>query len=788
MSAVRSEQRHKRSKPCLVCGGGDDMSRGQEKRCHGYLSDDGAYEHCSREELAGGLAEESGGTYAHRMHGQCRCGVQHGEERSKVRSLPEIVATYSYTDETGAELFQVVRFAPKDFRQRRRVGDRWEWKLGNARRVPYKLPELIAAASDRPVYIVEGEKDVDRLWSMGHVATCNPGGAGKWKAVDDAAAALGLEGRDVVIVADRDKPGRSHALDVAMRLRDVAKSVRVVEPPSPHKDVSDLLLAGGSLHQLVERPLVEEPEAPKGMPDDSFFGGPVRFRCTDTGNAERLVALYGHRIRFCGEWNEWLVNDGTRWVRDVRGEIHHFAKLTARSIYVEAKNAEDSNISRGLGDWARKSESRDKRAAMVRCAQSEPSIAISVRDLDRDPFQFNVANGTLELGGEKIVLRPHRPSDLITKLSPIVYDEKAEAPRWTKFLEEVLPDPDVRAFVQRFAGCCLTGDVSDRKFVFASGTGRNGKSVTMKVLRAVLGEYATVGAPDLLMAKKEQSHPTELADLHSARGVFCQEVPKGRTLNEQRVKELTGDEGVIRVRRMGENFWDLVPKFKIAITGNHPPRVNDDTDSIWDRMCKIPFNVRIADDAVDRQLYKTLTAELPGILAWAVKGCEAWRKHGLRPPRAVDKATLEYRSGEDLLGRFLSDCCLIHADARATAKGLVDACAEWCRASGEREVSRKALHERLVREGCTEKRTNKARGWQGIRLLEAAEIEARDKASDEVTRSDAESRVLLRETGEVLTTPLSGSLHVTLSPADDDDDYLADLEDERLAIVGEGAS
>jgi DNA primase len=120
-------------------------------------------------------------------------------------------------------VFQVVRYAPKDFRQRRPDGEGgWVWKAAT-RVVPYRLPEIQEAiASERPVFIVEGEKDVDNLAKLGVVATCNAGGAGKWHAEH----AAHLKGADVIIVPDNDGPGRRHAESVAASLTGVAACVR----------------------------------------------------------------------------------------------------------------------------------------------------------------------------------------------------------------------------------------------------------------------------------------------------------------------------------------------------------------------------------------------------------------------------------------------------------------------------------------------------------------------------------------------------------------------------------
>jgi 5S rRNA maturation endonuclease (ribonuclease M5) len=164
-------------------------------------------------------------------------------------SQREIVDTYDYLDEAGALLFQAVRFTPKDFRQRRPTGaGGWTWSLGDTRRVLYRLPKVVEAVKvGKPVYVVEGEKDVAALERAGAVATCNPMGAGKWR--DEYAEAL--RGARVIVVADRDEPGREHAAQVARSVQQTAADVKVVEPAEGN-DVSDHLAAGRRLDELAE--------------------------------------------------------------------------------------------------------------------------------------------------------------------------------------------------------------------------------------------------------------------------------------------------------------------------------------------------------------------------------------------------------------------------------------------------------------------------------------------------------------------------------------------------------
>jgi hypothetical protein len=169
---------------------------------------------------------------------------RNGNERRKV------VEYYDYHDAQGQTLFQTVRMAPKDFRQRRPDGrGGWEWNLKGVDPVLYRLPEVRQAVeSGETVFVLEGEKDVDRARSVGLYATTNPMGAGKWRDVYSET----LRGANVVIVPDNDRPGREHGKQVARSLQEKAASVKIVELPGlpDSGDLSDWLDAGGSAEDL----------------------------------------------------------------------------------------------------------------------------------------------------------------------------------------------------------------------------------------------------------------------------------------------------------------------------------------------------------------------------------------------------------------------------------------------------------------------------------------------------------------------------------------------------------
>ena len=274
--SVAPERRFSPTRPCPICGGYDTLPRGQGERCYGFSSEDGRWAHCTREEYAGRLEENpESRTYAHKLMGDCRCGVRHDPSPADAnghasRRKRKIVETYDYRSAKGNVEYQSVRYDPKDFAQRRPDGrGDYIWNLDGVERVLYRLPELQVANLDEMVYVPEGEKDVDLLAKLGLVATTNPQGAGNWR--DEFTAAL--KRRHVAILQDNDEAGRKHAEKVARSLYGEAASLKVVVLPDLPEggDVSDWLNAGNSVDDLLrivdERPQWEPPPSTDDTPD-----------------------------------------------------------------------------------------------------------------------------------------------------------------------------------------------------------------------------------------------------------------------------------------------------------------------------------------------------------------------------------------------------------------------------------------------------------------------------------------------------------------------------------------
>jgi putative DNA primase/helicase len=364
--------------------------------------------------------------------------------------------------------------------------------------------------------------------------------------------------------------------------------------------------------------------------------------------------------------------------------------------------------------WAGKSEAWNRQRAMLELVQHQRSIVVRVDELDARPWLFNVANGVLDLEHE--TLRAHDPVDMLTKRSPVVYDPQAKAPRWEEFLERVVPSSEVREFLQRAAGYSLTGLAVEQVLFLLYGVGANGKTTFLEVIRAVAGDYGQQTPAATLLSRRGDGVPNDVARLRGARFVSAVETEANRTLAEALVKRLTGGDK-IAARFLFKEFFEFDTEFSLWLATNHRPRVRGTDHAIWRRILLVPFTTVIPDDQQDKQLTATLIAkELPGILAWAVRGCTVWREHGLDPPREVTGATTEYRAEQDILGDFIADMCDVVADDVESAKNLYDAYRRWCDGNGERPETQKQFGIALAERGFEPTRTRTERQYKGLKL------------------------------------------------------------------------
>jgi P4 family phage/plasmid primase-like protien len=757
---VATADRFTASHPCPICSGHQGQARGRGVRCAGFKSADDAVAFCSRIESP----KPAGGAFRHFNFGPCDCGVTHrpwSEAPPEIRerferrvdrgadpkapkpwTMPtsEIETTHAYTDpSTGVVLFEIVRTtkaarergAPKTL-PRHLVDGRWLYGAGpwagRSDELPlYREAEVIAELQQGGVaHLVEGERDADRIHEAGGVAACNAWGAGKFRErhARTLAAALhdGEPSAELIVVADRDDEGARHVAVVREKLAAAGAPldrVRFVQPRTG-KDAADHLEAGHGLENF--EPFTLADAAQLVSPDDGVIEREAdeAAHLTDAGNAERLVHQHGLDLHHVHAWNRWLVYDGSRWKTDGSGEIVRRAKATVRAIYGEAKQADSDGERKAIAAWAARSESASRIDAMISLARSEPGIPVEHEQLDRDPWAFNVMNGTVDLRtGE---LRDHDRADLATKLAPVTYDPQATTPTWERFLARIIPDAAVRAFLRRAVGYSLTGNTGEQVLFLLCGSGANGKTTFIETVLAMLGDYSMKTPADTLLARREGAIPNDVAALRGARFVAAVESEENRRLAEVRVKELTGGD-TVSARFMRAEWFTFTPVCKLWLATNHRPSVRGTDEAIWRRIRLVPFDVTIPEAERDRTLLDRLRAEQAGILAWAVAGAVEWHRDGLRAPPAVQMATSAYRAEQDVLGAFLADRCVISDAAWVSSAALYAAYCAWADATGETAMKQRALGLALAQRGFEDARTGKSRtrGWRGIGLLDDRE-------------------------------------------------------------------
>jgi len=386
------------------------------------------------------------------------------------------------------------------------------------------------------------------------------------------------------------------------------------------------------------------------------------------------------------------------------------------AIYGEAGEYEHPAERKAIADWGKKSESEARRNSMISLAQSEPGMNLSITDFDTDQWAINCRNGTVDLRTGQ--LRPHERGELHMMRVPVAYDPNATYPTWEAFLARILPDPSVRRFMQRAIGYSLTGSTQEQKLFVAYGTGSNGKTTLFEAFATLLADYGQQARIETFTAKTHDGGiPNDLAAMVGARFISASESNEYVRLNTGLVKQLTGGDR-IRARFLHREFFDFIPVAKFWLVTNHAPVIRDTSHGMWRRVVLIPFTEQIPDNEQDKELPVKLRAELPGILAWAVRGCLDWQREGLNPPQTVQEATQQYRAEMDTFAAFITDRCAEGRNGFVTSAMLYKAYRAWCEDTGERPDTQTAVGKRLRERGYREGKQGGKRGWFGLTLAE----------------------------------------------------------------------
>jgi len=455
------------------------------------------------------------------------------------------------------------------------------------------------------------------------------------------------------------------------------------------------------------------------------------FRATDAGNALRLVAVADGRLRYVHQWGKFIIYREGVWHVDVKDVLaREVAKLVPRGMFTFAVRPElDTSQRDQMLRWAKSSESKTALAAMVELVRGVPGVLIEHTELDRRPELLNALNGTIDLRTGDLL--EHDPEHLLTKQIPVIYDPEAKCPLFMEKLTEWQPDQAMRAYLQEKIGAGATGYPVE-EFDIHLGLGGNGKGKFFGAVMHVLGPYAIVPHKSLIVQQRHEQHETVMADFFGARLAVAAETNRDAKLDEEKIKNLTGDDR-LEARRMREDRWKWEPTHSLMLHTNHRPYVRGTDDGIWRRINLIPWEQTFIKNP-DRELAVKLEREVSGILNWVVTGARRWLENERKftRPEKVVVSTNDFRAVADPFYRFLNAVTMNGAASFVTTETLYEAFLAWRSDTGHVDmpklVTKDALSRYLGRRYAKVKRwdgQHQVRGWAGLALnpVWAAEIE-----------------------------------------------------------------
>lgn len=485
----------------------------------------------------------------------------------------------------------------------------------------------------------------------------------------------------------------------------------------------DLRSAKG-IRQAVEDRKAEEVEKYGG--GGGGEGLPGRFvldclRANELGDGLMFAALHKDKLVFNKSTKEWLVWSGHHWERDWAGEAAKKVEAVvdrylAESVAIGGQIADalkDDNKSKvselqGLQtslykrvQRLRSTGGRDKCLEFAHTCQD--GLVIKGDELDRQPMLFACANGVIDL--QTGSLCPGVPGDYLLLSSSIEWRGVDEpAPAWEKALQEIYcGNQALIGFLQRLFGYAMTGLSTEHILPVFWGQGRNGKTLIVGTVMDVLGPMAGPVQAEMVLdqGKNVRSSAAPSPDIMALRGrrlAIMSETDQGQKISPSRVKWLTGSDKLVGRNPNDKYPIEFDPTHILMLLTNHCPHAPADDFAFWERVLLIPHERSFVSRRPtapnelpqDKSLPGKLRAELPGVLAWMVRGCLEWQRQGLAPPVEVRDATAQYRKAEDVIGDFFAECCEFGQDFDVGATDLYDKFATWY----EKNVSKKVPKQR----------------------------------------------------------------------------------------------
>lgn len=417
----------------------------------------------------------------------------------------------------------------------------------------------------------------------------------------------------------------------------------------------------------------------------------------DSGNAELIAQYIKERYVFDADSKRFLFFDRKRWVPDKENSIYQEVIKAFREEQRRSLDIEDNDMRSKAVKFYIQSENYMRINSCLKIAQTIPGVVVRNKIFDKDDHLLNVQNGTVNLIDG--TLKPHDKRSFITKLCPVNYDPDAKCPTMEKFINEIMGDnKNLIEHVQLMIGYFLSGFTNEQKLFIYFGSGRNGKSTLIEIMRKLLGDYAVNIPIEALMSKDTPSMGNEIVRLRGARLATTGEVEQGKRLAENQAKLLTGND-TMTARALYSESIEFRNKAKIVMGTNHLPGVRGQELGLFRRFDITPFNVTIPNEKVDKKLFEKLMNEMSGILNFALEGFRKWQLTGLGEPIEITQAVESYKISQDPIANFINEYCEVGFNLSVSASKLYAAYSEWCRDNREYNLSQRKFGTALGERG-----------------------------------------------------------------------------------------
>lgn len=479
-----------------------------------------------------------------------------------------------------------------------------------------------------------------------------------------------------------------------------------------------------------DTPTVEHPAVEAQTPGDT---APVTFTVSEYTESGVALATSPHarpRARYTFEERGWRMQAQGRWKFDKTAQLAQIIDAATLATVSQAERFLQEAKASGDKDEIRAAQKTLTFALSTRSDRGRKAITSRLAEVNgmtvtADAFDQNknllcLNNGTLDI--TTMQLLAWSPDHMLTKKIDVAYDPDARADRWLKALEQWIPDPATRAYLKRFMGYILSADMNRSAFLILWGDQGCGKSVFLKVMTAIFGEYAATAAAKTFRASRYgEGGTSDLHDLRGVRLVTNSETSENTVLDEELIKRITGGDPVT-TRALYQSNITWKPEFVPVFATNFPPKLRADDNAIWARVKEIHFpNTFRGTDGEEFGLEDSLIRdELAGIFNWLLEGYAEYRQQGLAEPETITKAVAEHRAEVDPIKQFVADLGgdRIELDGEASCKSgdLYRVYVAWCDENNIRPWGESRLGPALAKVGIKADKVGGVRCRTGVRL------------------------------------------------------------------------